>query len=171
MNHDDQSQKTENLVFTREFDAPLEAVWNAWIEPDLVMRWWGPDRFSCPFARIDFREGGKAVVAMLAPEEFGGQEHCNSWSYETIEPFKRFVFISRFCDREGNPLEPSGIELPPDMPVAVRHEVLFRTTKRDTTEIRLTEFDWPEGEMKRLSILGMEQCLDKMGALFQTQKR
>ena len=47
-----------DLVVTRVFNAPVKQVWKAWSEPELVMRWWGPNGFTYPVARMDFREGG-----------------------------------------------------------------------------------------------------------------
>ena len=42
----------EKKVFvSREFNAPVEMVWKVWTEPELVMRWWGPDRFTCPLLK------------------------------------------------------------------------------------------------------------------------
>ena len=37
-------------------------MWKTWTDPEQVKRWWGPDGFSCPFARIDFRVDGKCFV-------------------------------------------------------------------------------------------------------------
>ena len=48
--------KVRDLVVTRVIDAPVEQVWKAWTDPELVKQWWGPDGFTCPLARIDFRE-------------------------------------------------------------------------------------------------------------------
>jgi hypothetical protein len=78
-----------DLVFTRVFDAPVEQVWKAWTDPEQVKRWWGPDGFSCPFARIDFREGGISLVCMRAPKEFmGGQDMYSTWTYTKIVPLR-----------------------------------------------------------------------------------
>ena len=63
-----------NLVFTRVFDAPVDRVWKVWTDPEQVKCWWGPDGFSCPFARINFREGGISLVCMRAPKEFMGAQ-------------------------------------------------------------------------------------------------
>ena len=55
-----------NLVVTRVFDAPAENVWRAWSDAEMVKLWWGPTGFTCPFARIDFREGATSLVCMRA---------------------------------------------------------------------------------------------------------
>ena len=58
------------LSFTlkRTIDAPVEAVWNAWADPEMVKQWWGPDGFTAPVCRMDFREGGTTLVSMKAPD-------------------------------------------------------------------------------------------------------
>jgi len=42
------STQPSSVVVTRVFDAPVEQVWNAWVQPELVMQWWGPTGFACP---------------------------------------------------------------------------------------------------------------------------
>ena len=155
-----------DLVVTRIFDAPVERVWRVWSDPDLVMRWWGPAGFTCPVARIDFREGATSLVCMRAPQEFGGRDMYNTWTYETIVPMKRFTYILRFADKDGNIVGPAGHGLPPGMPNEVRHEVAFEEVSANRTELTVTEYGWPAGDLMEMSRLGLEQCLDKMATLF-----
>jgi len=80
---------TKNMVLTRTFDAPLEKVWQAWSDAELVKQWWGPQGFTCPVADMDFREGGTSLVCMRAPAEYGGQDMYNTWTYTKIMPMQR----------------------------------------------------------------------------------
>jgi uncharacterized protein YndB with AHSA1/START domain len=156
----------QDLVFTRVFNAPLARVWKAWTDPAEVMRWWGPDRFTCPLAKLDVREGGKSLVCMRAPAEFGGQDMYSTWTYTKIVPLGQIEWLHHFSDAEGRRVDPAAQGLPPDMPAEVRNLVIFKPLGDATTEITVTEFDWPPGQMMELSKLGMEQCLDKMAATF-----
>lgn len=159
--------KKLDLVVTRVFDASIKQVWNAWSDPDLVKRWWGPDGFTCPVADMDFREGGTSLVCMRAPKEFlGGQDMYNTWTYEEIVPMKRFVYILRFADKDGNPMEPARQGLSPDLPMEVRNEVTFKEVANNKTELTVTEYGWKVGPMMEMSKKGLEQCLDKMAAIF-----
>ena len=82
--------ETHDLVVTRTFDAPQERVWRAWSDADQVMRWWGPQGFTSPMCRMDFREGGTTLVSMRSDQ---GWELVNSWAYRSIEPIERIEFV------------------------------------------------------------------------------
>lgn len=62
------SPAIEKVVITRIFDAPRELVFQAWIEPEHLMQWWGPHYFTCPHAEIDARPGGAFLFQMQDPE-------------------------------------------------------------------------------------------------------
>jgi len=46
------SIQKKDLVFTRVFNAPVTQVWKEWTDAERVKKWWGPDGFSCPVARM-----------------------------------------------------------------------------------------------------------------------
>ena len=48
-----------DLVFERTFDAPREQVWQAFTDPEIVPRWWGPHGTTTTVAEMDVRPGGK----------------------------------------------------------------------------------------------------------------
>src|SRR5512141_821130 len=93
--------KKYDLVLRRVFEAPVEEVWRAWVEPEFVKQWWGPAGFTCILANMDFREGGTSLVGMRAPRELGGQDMYNTWTYQQIQPLQKFEYIVRFTDQSG----------------------------------------------------------------------
>ena len=48
----------EQILITREFDAPRHLVYRAWTEPELVGRWWSGNRGEVTVAEVDLRVGG-----------------------------------------------------------------------------------------------------------------
>jgi uncharacterized protein YndB with AHSA1/START domain len=46
------------MTIGRSFNAPPEAVWRAWTDPDILPRWFGPEGISCDTKEIDLRDGG-----------------------------------------------------------------------------------------------------------------
>ncbi len=155
-----------DLVFTRVFDAPVERVWKAWTDAEDVKYWWGPDRFTAPLARLEVRPGGTSLVCMRAPAEFGGQDMYSTWHYRDVVPLQRLVYLHNLADADGRTLDPVTLGLPPDFPQDVRNTITFKALSPTRTELTVTEHDWPVGQMREMSRLGMEQCLDKMARLF-----
>ncbi len=166
MTHATRSVATRDLVVTRVFDAPPDQVWKAWSDPQHVMRWWGPTGFTSPSCRMDFRVGGKSLVCMRAPAEFGGQDMYNTWTYGKIEPTRRIEFVLRFSDKDGNTLDPGAMGLPPGIPGEVPHVITFKGVGGSRTEMTITEHGYTSDEARDLSRAGLEQCLDKMAASF-----
>jgi len=158
--------KTLHLTITRVFDAPIEKVWKAWSKAEYVMLWWGPDFFTSPSAKMDFREGGTSLVCMRAPKQFGGQDIYSTWKYKKIVPLQSIEYIHNLADKEGNSVDPAALGMPPDFPRDQRNAVTFKPLASNRTEMTVTEYDWSEGKMFELSKTGLEQCLNKMAAIF-----
>ncbi len=154
-----------NLAVSRVFDAPIELVWQAWTEPKRVMQWWGPDGFTSPSAKMDFRVGGTSLVCMRASKEFGGQDMYSTWTYTKIVPLQSIEFIQNLADKDGNRVDPVKLGLPPEFPQDVRTVVTFQALG-DKTEMTVTEYDMPAANtaMGRNAELGLNQSLDKMAA-------
>ncbi len=77
------------LRFERAFKAPLERVFAAFTDRAQLMRWWGPDGYSCPDCEMDVRPGGRWRTSMLSPQ---GQKIWVSGVYVEIVPNKRLAF-------------------------------------------------------------------------------
>jgi uncharacterized protein YndB with AHSA1/START domain len=158
---DEAPTTTVDLVVTRVFDVPVERVWNAWSDSELVQQWWGPVGFTAPVARMDFREGGSSLVCMRSPD---GHDLYNTWTYRSIVPMQRIEFIMTFADEHGGKVDPAALGLPPGVPQDVRHVVTFEELGDGRTELTVTEYGYAPGPVVEVSKLGLEQCLDKMAA-------
>ena len=49
----------QEIVITREFDAPRELVFKAFTDPNLIPQWWGPRYLSTEVDKIDVKPGGQ----------------------------------------------------------------------------------------------------------------
>jgi uncharacterized protein YndB with AHSA1/START domain len=56
------------MILQRVIRAPKKLVWGAWINPETLPKWWGPDGFSCRTKRIDLRTGADWVFDMIGPD-------------------------------------------------------------------------------------------------------
>src|SRR5690606_19454002 len=79
----------------RSFDAPLELVWSAWTESELLEQWWGPKPFRAETKSMDFSEGGRWLYAMVGPQ---GERHWGLKDFTKINPRTDFTYRSLFCD-------------------------------------------------------------------------
>jgi uncharacterized protein YndB with AHSA1/START domain len=78
----------EQILITREFDAPKHLVYKAWTTPELVKRWWSARRGEVTIAEIDLRVGGVWRFVMMAD---GGFEVAFHGEYREVVPNERIV--------------------------------------------------------------------------------
>jgi uncharacterized protein YndB with AHSA1/START domain len=88
----------EQILITREFDAPKDLVYKAFTTPELVKRWWAGKRGEVTTAEIDLRVGGTWRYVMVAQ---GGFEVAFHGEYREIVPNERVVSTEVY---EGAPV-------------------------------------------------------------------
>jgi uncharacterized protein YndB with AHSA1/START domain len=69
------------IEYDREFDAPVEAVFKAHKEPDLVKQWLGPDGYDTDIDTYDFRTGGRFRFVQRGNE---GEEYAFNGVYHVV---------------------------------------------------------------------------------------
>jgi uncharacterized protein YndB with AHSA1/START domain len=87
----------DQILITREFDAPKHLVWEAWTNPELVKRWWHANRGEVTHAEIDLRVGGTWRYVAMTPD---GVEVGFHGEYREIVPNERIVSTEAY---EGIP--------------------------------------------------------------------
>ncbi|HEX3211044.1 MAG TPA: SRPBCC family protein [Actinomycetota bacterium] len=90
----------EQILITREFDAPRHLVYRAWTTPELVRRWWSGRRGEVTVAEIDLRVGGRWRYVLAAE---GGGEVAFSGEYREIVPNERIVYTEVLDGAPGAP--------------------------------------------------------------------
>ena len=78
----------EQILITREFDAPKHLVYRAWTEPELVKRWWHANRGEVTVAEIDLRVGGTWRYVAITDDGFEVGFHGE---FREIVPNERIV--------------------------------------------------------------------------------
>jgi uncharacterized protein YndB with AHSA1/START domain len=137
----------EQILITREFDAPKDLVYKAWTTPELVKRWWSGHRGTVTLAEIDLRVGGTWRFVMIAE---GGYEVAFHGEYREIVPNERIVSTEVY---EGAP-EGSG---------EVLNTITFTEVDGRTTLTLLT--DAPSKDVRDTIIdsgmeSGMQEAMD-----------
>jgi uncharacterized protein YndB with AHSA1/START domain len=78
----------EQILITREFEAPKHLVYKAYTTPELVKRWWPGKRGEMTSCEIDLRVGGMWRYVMVAKAGFEVAFHGE---YREIVPNERIV--------------------------------------------------------------------------------
>lgn len=87
-------QPEENtVIIERIFDAPLEKVWQTITNPDLIPRWWGPEKYPVEVERMEFKVGGG--WRFMCQDE-AGNSFAFSGTYRVIEPPHKLVQTFNF---------------------------------------------------------------------------
>ncbi|HWI71409.1 MAG TPA: SRPBCC family protein [Baekduia sp.] len=90
----------DQILITREFDAPAALVWRALTEPDLVKRWWAGERGVVTSAEIDLRVGGTWRYVMTGTHEGASFEVAFHGEYHELVEHEKIVSTEVF---EGMP--------------------------------------------------------------------
>lgn len=111
--------KPNELYITRIYDAPVKMVWDAWVDPKQVAKWWGPRGFTITTKSKDVKVGGTWVYTMHGPD---GVDYPNKTVFLEVEKYSRLVY-----DHGG------GDDRPPMFRVTVNFSETGGKTKMDMT--------------------------------------
>jgi uncharacterized protein YndB with AHSA1/START domain len=78
----------DQILITREFNAPKHLVYKAYTTPELVRRWWNAKRGEVTTCEIDLRVGGTWRYVMVTEDGFEVAFHGE---YREIVPNERIV--------------------------------------------------------------------------------
>lgn len=92
-------KENKTITVKREYAAEPALVWDAYTKSEILDKWWAPRPWKAKTKKMDFREGGSWLYAMVGP---GGEEHWAIARYSNIRPQKSFTVLDAFTDAEGN---------------------------------------------------------------------
>src|SRR5882724_9042838 len=90
---------TKTVFITREFDADLSLVWDAFTKAEILDQWVAPNPWVSKTKFMDFKVGGRRFYAMVSPE---GQERWSVQKYTSISPKSNFKMFNAFADKDEN---------------------------------------------------------------------
>ena len=94
---------TATIYITREFEADLDLVWDAFTKAEILDQWMGPKPWRVQTKEMDFREGGRWLYTMISPEN-GAPARWSLAEFVEIHPKSSFTTKNSFSDENGNPI-------------------------------------------------------------------
>jgi len=88
----------KEVEFERTYAAPLETVWQAWTNPEILKKWWGPENVTIPECEVDLRVGGRIYIVMEAGEamgEYKGTRWPMEGEFTAIEKPSRLAYTTK----------------------------------------------------------------------------
>jgi uncharacterized protein YndB with AHSA1/START domain len=154
----------QKVFITREFDAPLSMVWDAYTKKELLDQWWAPKPWTSRTKVMNFEVGGRRFYAMVSPE---GQERWSVQKYNSITPKTNFKFFNAFADKDEN------LELP-----GSEWDLSF-TEQNGKTKVSISIYNESLARMERLLETGfkegaamqMENLEELLATLSQNQSK
>lgn len=151
------------VELSRKFSAPVERVWKAWADPELVKQWWGPETYTCPSAKLDVRPGGKSILAMKGPD---GKVQYSGGVYSEVVPNKKIVSTDQFMDKDGNYMSPKDAGMPGQWGDRMEVTVDFKSLDANESEIKISHQGIP-AEMHDDCVQGWSSSIDKLQRLVE----
>ncbi|MVA98728.1 SRPBCC domain-containing protein [Nitratireductor sp. CAU 1489] len=145
-------QKTTDeqvLEIERLIDAEPEAVFDAWVDPAILITWWGPEGVTTPQAALEVYEGGHWSTTMRTP----GGDRVVSGVYRTIDRPRRLVFTWAWTQDDGSRGDETVVE------------VTFDPARRGT-RMRLSQQRFETAENRDNHRLGWSSSFNDLEKLF-----
>jgi uncharacterized protein YndB with AHSA1/START domain len=133
----------------RTLPAAPSRVFQAFVDPDQLRRWWGPAGFSTPSLEFDARIGERYRIEMQPPD---GPAFYRTGELRAIDPPARLAYTFRWEDPD-----------PDDAETIV--DLSFRDLG-EATEVKLTQGPFKTEARRELHHGGWTDSLDKLEAMF-----
>lgn len=148
----------KSVIVSREFNAPVERVWEAFTPSKILDQWWGPLPWRAETKTMNFTRGGQWLYAMVGPE---GQKQWSLMNYLAINRPKSFEFEDAFCDENGN--------ISTDFPVSKGLATFTETSNGTKVEFKMS---YPtRADLEKLIETGFEEGItigfDQLGKLIE----
>ncbi len=132
------------LTVIADFPVPVQRLWEAYVDPRQLERFWGPPTYPARFTRHDAAPGGLSDYAMTGRD---GDVSRGYWRWLAVEPQQSFEVLDGFALADGSP----NTEMP-----SMRMEFTFETTPDGSRVTTTTYFDTADA-LASLVEMGMEE--------------
>jgi uncharacterized protein YndB with AHSA1/START domain len=134
------------MTVVADFAADLQRLWQVYVDPRQLERFWGPPEYPATFTRHDAVPGGRSTYRMSGPN---GESHGGYWEWISVDALKSFEVRDGFASPDGEPND--------QMP-SMRMHFVFQETGGGSRVTTTTYFASLE-ELEQLVEMGMEEGL------------
>ena len=141
------SQRNVSLTINRTFAAPIERVYAAWTDPEIIKKWLAPGTTEVVRAETELKVGGKFLCQM---REQDGKMHLTRGVYREVVPNQKVVFTWQWEGTEEETLV----------------TVLLKAKSPEETELTLIHERFADSETRDHHNEGWSKCIIKLEALY-----
>ena len=162
-------KSTKSVIVTREFNAELPLVWDAFTKQEILDQWWAPKPWTSKTKYMHFKEGGRRFYAMVSPE---GYESWQIQDYTSISPKTNFKFLSVFADKDETPHLPGSNW---DLNFTEQNARPGDPVGRGITKVSITIYNESLERMEKMIEMGFKEgftmTLNELNELLSTLKK
>lgn len=136
-----------SLTINRTFAAPVDELYAAWTDPEIIRKWLAPGTTEVVHADTELRVGGQFLCQM---REENGKMHATRGVYREIVPNRKVVFTWQWEGTEEETLI----------------TVTFNPKSATETELTLIHERFADAETRDLHTDGWSRCLNKLESLY-----
>jgi uncharacterized protein YndB with AHSA1/START domain len=129
--HDVERQALQNdeVLITREYNAPRELVFEVWTDPKHLEHWYAPEGAAIKISKFDFRPGGEFLHCIY--NEVVKDCWCVGTFLEIVKP-EKIVYELNIADKDGNPVDAVEVGMDPEWPPRTTVTVFFEAIGNKT---------------------------------------
>lgn len=132
------------MTIVADFPVPVRRLWDAYVDPRQLEKFWGPVQWPATFIRHDVFPGGRSEYYMTGPD---GGRAGGYWEFLSVDEGSSFEVLDGFTGEDGRP--------DPDMPT-MRAHFLFEETGSGSRLRTVTSFNSLD-ELEQLLTMGVEE--------------
>jgi uncharacterized protein YndB with AHSA1/START domain len=140
------------LILERVIPTTPDELFELWVDPAQLVKWWAPEGYQCDVDELDTRPGGRWRTRLRKP---GGRPIAISGVYRAIEPPRHLTFTWAWEDDDG----------------ARGHETEVRVTFRAVpggTHLQLIHQTFDSKTERDRHSFGWSSCFDRIARIHAT---
>ncbi len=141
------NEKNVSLTINRTFAAPVEKLYAAWTDPEIIKKWLAPGTTEVVHAETELKVGGRFLCQM---REQDGKMHVTRGVYREIVPNEKVVFTWRWEGTDNETLV----------------TVTFKPKSANETQLTLIHERFADAETRDHHTDGWTKCFIKLESLY-----